>query len=225
MSYEILLLIGLGLLVTWGIWASVSRSADGPEVGDTYSAYDDDKAPERKHWLVGKKGASKDKVYHVGQRTVTIGRKPSNFIQIQESEVSRVHCRLQWSPQGMVISDLDSSLGTEVESEPIASNKPKPLSDGDTIAIGPAEFTYRETADFDTNYEFIEQNEGGEQYEAITTVNGQAEWRRAILAEIERADGDLEVAASNIGLEPDAFERLMEQQGIDPAEAPEDSSA
>ena len=169
---------------------------------------------EKKHWLVGKTGSVRGKVYHIGQRTVTVGRKPTNFVQLTDEEVSRIHCRFQWTRDGMTISDLDSTVGTLVDGEPLPSETEEILEDGCLIEIGETEFIYHLEGDFETNYEFIEQKAKGEKFEAVTAVKETGEWKRAILAELERAGGDPAEAAKNIGIEEEAFDKLMDEQDI-----------
>lgn len=54
--------------------------------------------------LVGKAGAVAGQTFHIGYRTVTIGRGTTNFIQVTDEDASRKPCQLTpregWSGPG-----------------------------------------------------------------------------------------------------------------------------
>lgn len=70
----------------------------------------------------------------VGTGQMTIGRTPDNDIAIGDMLVSRRHARLLTGPQGLVIEDLGSANGTQVNGRRIAG--PTPLRDGDLVTVG-----------------------------------------------------------------------------------------
>ncbi|TWS24746.1 ATP-binding cassette domain-containing protein [Tsukamurella sputi] len=70
----------------------------------------------------------------VGSGQLTIGRTPDNDIALGDMLVSRRHARLLTGPQGLVIEDLGSANGTQVNGRRIAG--PTPLRDGDLVTIG-----------------------------------------------------------------------------------------
>ncbi|MET9326827.1 ATP-binding cassette domain-containing protein [Tsukamurella sp. NPDC003166] len=65
---------------------------------------------------------------------MTIGRTPDNDIALGDMLVSRRHARLLTGPQGLVIEDLGSANGTQVNGRRIAG--PTALRDGDLVTIG-----------------------------------------------------------------------------------------
>jgi hypothetical protein len=50
------------------------------------------------HWLVGLDGSVRDKTFLIGGRTMTIGRQPSNLIQVVDDDVAQT---LQLRPAAM----------------------------------------------------------------------------------------------------------------------------
>ncbi|MCA0156770.1 ATP-binding cassette domain-containing protein, partial [Tsukamurella sp. M9C] len=70
----------------------------------------------------------------VGTGQMTIGRTPDNDIAIGDMLVSRRHARLLTGPQGLVIEDLGSANGTQVNGRRIAG--PTSLRDGDLVTVG-----------------------------------------------------------------------------------------
>ena len=64
---------------------------------------------------------------------VTIGRDIDNDIPLDDTKLSRRHCRIVRAPEGFVLEDLESSNGTYVNGEKAGRLV---LSAGDTIVIG-----------------------------------------------------------------------------------------
>lgn len=71
--------------------------------------------------------------YAVSEGQGTIGRDPSNAIQIVDTEVSRIHCRYQAAGDRLEVADLQSANGTFVNGKAIERCR---LNDGDRIKIG-----------------------------------------------------------------------------------------
>lgn len=65
---------------------------------------------------------------------ITIGRTPDNDLAIADMLVSRRHARLLTGPQGLVIEDLGSANGTQVNGRRIAGATA--LRDGDVVTVG-----------------------------------------------------------------------------------------
>ncbi len=64
---------------------------------------------------------------------VTVGRDEDNDLMVDDAKLSRQHCRIARTPEGLVIEDLDSSNGTYVNGAPTTRHL---LSAGDTVFIG-----------------------------------------------------------------------------------------
>ena len=92
--------------------------------------------------------------YVLQKDTITIGKLPSNDIQLKDSTVSRNHCRIVKSGTGYVIIDSQSTNGTFVNGKQINEID---LNPGDNIAIGRTDITYNQVADEHDYYETDDQ--------------------------------------------------------------------
>ncbi|MEK7467242.1 MAG: FHA domain-containing protein [Planctomycetota bacterium] len=72
-------------------------------------------------------------VFETDQPAVTFGRSPDCAIQVGDQAASRLHCRLESTPEGWKLVDLESSNGTSVNGQLTNSRL---LRDGDVISIG-----------------------------------------------------------------------------------------
>jgi len=77
-------------------------------------------------------GEEQGTVYPVNKPRFLIGRTNADAA-INDTLVSRLHCALEISADGVVLQDLESTNGTLVDGKPIRS---APLSDGATFRIG-----------------------------------------------------------------------------------------
>ncbi|MFL6449682.1 MAG: sigma 54-interacting transcriptional regulator [Bryobacteraceae bacterium] len=66
----------------------------------------------------------------------TIGRHPTNSVSIRDGSVSRHHCLIRRREDGYYLSDLESSNGTSLNGELIATERL--LANGDLISFGDA---------------------------------------------------------------------------------------
>ncbi|MHC4778192.1 MAG: FHA domain-containing protein [Planctomycetota bacterium] len=73
-------------------------------------------------------------VYRLGDRgKISVGRAPTNDIQIRETRSSRIHCQIETVPGGYKLVDLESRNGTRVNDDVVNS---RVLNPGDRIQIG-----------------------------------------------------------------------------------------
>src|SRR5688572_14862071 len=78
-------------------------------------------------------GRDKGKRFDLRGEGITIGRDGSNRIQLNDSEVSRRHCEIRRTDEGIVLADLTSSNGSFVNLEKIDERL---LKNGDRLQIG-----------------------------------------------------------------------------------------
>ncbi|MFO1022893.1 MAG: FHA domain-containing protein [Planctomycetales bacterium] len=83
-------------------------------------------------------GHYKGKTIQLPDREVIIGRERDCYIRLFSAEISRHHCRLKMSREGLTIEDLNSSNGTFLNGQQIA--EATALKSGDCFKVGPAEF-------------------------------------------------------------------------------------
>lgn len=69
-----------------------------------------------------------------------VGRTPDNDLVLADPAVSRHHCAISATNGGFVITDLQSTHGTRVGSEPVGA--PRLLADGDVVGIGDTELRF-----------------------------------------------------------------------------------
>jgi predicted component of type VI protein secretion system len=73
------------------------------------------------------------------ERAFSIGRSPSTDLQVDDPNVSRVHCRIQFHERRWEIQDLKSSNGTFVNGHRVER---QPLAFGDRIRLGGLEIEF-----------------------------------------------------------------------------------
>ena len=73
--------------------------------------------------------------FHLHEMVTQIGRQSANHLQIRDPEVSKIHCKLEVTSAGLLLSDMDSANGTFVNGQVV---KKYLLSENDKIQIGGA---------------------------------------------------------------------------------------
>lgn len=71
-------------------------------------------------------------------KEMLIGRDEGCFIRMGSPDISRKHCSLRATPEGIRVADLGSSNGTWVNDVKIV--EPTILNSGDLLRVGPASF-------------------------------------------------------------------------------------
>lgn len=138
---------------------------------------DEPRAPDSPH-LIFHEPDGEETVVPLGDRSVSLGRRASNDIQILEPTVSREHARIiAEGDDGWVIEDLDSAHGTFVNEVRV---RRRPLRHNDRIRLAKAE---RHAVVFRTRQEFSDLMETAEEIEP-TAENLRNLWA---LLEISKA--------------------------------------
>jgi len=133
---SVILVLGVFLVVVGAFW--FFRSPNKKEEGIPRKNLN--LSSESFHWLVGASEFLADKIFHIGNRSVTLGRGPSNFVQIEDPKVSRKHCKFSTEGDFLILSLIKDSgeilvNGTSVEAD-------MHLNDGDQISMGDSSFYY-----------------------------------------------------------------------------------
>jgi pSer/pThr/pTyr-binding forkhead associated (FHA) protein len=76
---------------------------------------------------------------------VTLGRDSSCDIRIPVAAVSRTHCRVEVTGDGVFVEDLGSRNGTYRNEDKVEERQP--LEPGDRLAVGPVVFTVQINGD------------------------------------------------------------------------------
>ncbi|MDD3119051.1 MAG: FHA domain-containing protein [Victivallales bacterium] len=74
-----------------------------------------------------------------GAYEVTFGRSEKNDICVLDRQSSRFHCKIVFSPEGMVLKDSGSTNGVKINHNPVKGAAP--LDFGDFIMIGRTVYT------------------------------------------------------------------------------------
>lgn len=78
--------------------------------------------------------------FELKKRTTTVGRHPNNDISLLLESVSRFHARIESRENGWALIDLNSSNGTFLNGERIAT--PRTIANNDVITFGRADFVF-----------------------------------------------------------------------------------
>jgi len=79
------------------------------------------------------------KIFPVEEGTSIIGRDSGNTVQLLFESVSRQHAKMEISPDGCTIEDLESSNGTMVNGKKVSRQE---LKDADDVKIGDCVFKF-----------------------------------------------------------------------------------
>lgn len=90
--------------------------------------------------LVVQNGKYQGKRIKIPEREIVIGRDETAGIRIGSDDVSRQHCRLTASSNGLLVRDLGSRNGTFVDGVPIGNTAEFLLRPGGTLTVGPMTF-------------------------------------------------------------------------------------
>lgn len=88
--------------------------------------------------LVVETGKHKGRKVKLATGRIVIGRAEDAQIRVGSTDVSRHHCELLPTAQGVLVNDLDSINGTQVNGEAITTEFL--LAPGNTLTVGPMQF-------------------------------------------------------------------------------------
>lgn len=163
----------------------------------------------KQNWLVGKGGELDGKAFHLAQRQATIGRAPSNFIQVTDPNVSRQQCQVRPHPDGIEVVDMTSTNAMMVNGQAVNQAV---LEDGDMLQLGATSFVFKAEGDYAKNaaWEPKEAGAGVRNTTAMMTAEEAAQLAAAWKA-YEEHDKDLDAAAASMGMPAEAFKTLLER--------------
>ncbi|QDG54104.1 FHA domain-containing protein [Persicimonas caeni] len=164
------------------------------------------------NWLVGQSESVAGQNFHLGERTVTIGRGLGNFIQISDENASRVHAQFNASPVGVKVKDMGSSNGTLLNGEKLEPEQPRRLQDGDEIAIGDAVFVYRKEGNFQdqalTGKKDIQASQQ-KKTQALGAIGGGGSLKEQMEKAVIENGGDFEKAAAQVGIDVEMLKKIV----------------
>jgi serine phosphatase RsbU (regulator of sigma subunit) len=96
--------------------------------------------------LITLRGPEAGRHFSVESESTTLGRQVDCGICLAGKQVSRQHARIRFEEGRHFIEDLGSSNGTYLNGRRLVPHAPTPISDQDTVQIGPYVFGLRDTA-------------------------------------------------------------------------------
>ncbi len=166
----------------------------------------------KRHWLLGKEGSVAGKNFHIGERVATIGRAPTNFVQIKDENASRIQTRLSAGDHGLVIEDMESSNGTYVNDQRLGAKRS--LRDGDTIRIGSDVFEYRAYGNFGVNHG-LQRKQAGKGAIKATELNEES-FESVVMRTLQETNNDVALAAQILDVDVELLRAFMDRSGIKP---------
>lgn len=189
--------------------AERSSPSPSPSTDKIKSPQNTESPGKKQNWLEGVGGEVKGKTYHIGQRAVTVGRAPTNFVQIMDTAVSRFHVRLTPVGQGLELQDMNSSIGTKVNQKPV--NKAT-LKHGDTFSIGDAVFVFHLEAEFAVNEGLVGRKAvGGNSIKPTMMEEDGSMLDQIVMNALDEYKGDAIKVAQVTKLSVDAVERIRKK--------------
>ncbi|MEE2829028.1 MAG: FHA domain-containing protein [Myxococcota bacterium] len=172
------------------------KSAGGGQTSSDSGSVDDG---IKRHWLLLIENSVQKGAWHIGDRTATIGRAPTNFVQLDYGDVTRVHAQVRMTSAGFQLLDMTSSNGTLLNDKPV---KQVVLKDRDVLTLGTRSLVYRAEGDFGVNTGFDRKAAGKRQVNEGTQIAGVREMDQAIEAHMALAEtgNDFAAAAEKLGI-------------------------
>jgi hypothetical protein len=199
-------IVTLGILALVGLVVLVLKLKGESSTAAASPAGAPSEPKEKIHWLVARKGVDLGRSWHIGSRRVTVGRGPTNFVQLKDGGVSRVQCQVVPEGDGLAVLDMTSSNGTFVNGKAVRKHV---LANGDLLRVAATELEYQRSGDFE-NAAFERKEAGYTAHKTTRAVQGLK-----VYAEAEehmlRADGDVEKAAASMGIPIDEFRALVDE--------------
>jgi serine phosphatase RsbU (regulator of sigma subunit) len=93
--------------------------------------------------LIILQGPDVGRKFHLNEEVTVLGRQPESSICLPARAVSREHARISRDQDGFFVEDLDSSNGTFLNNKRLPIRQPVPLTERDTLQVGPYYFALR----------------------------------------------------------------------------------
>jgi pSer/pThr/pTyr-binding forkhead associated (FHA) protein/soluble lytic murein transglycosylase-like protein len=122
-----------------------SRKTRGSKSGKKSAAPRSGGLLSRSEWTLVPTERGRKRALHVRNRVVTVGRKGSANLALEDESVSRMHARLDRDGDRLFVTDLKSRNGILVNEEPALRAE---LHDGDVVSFGDLAFEVRHTTAF-----------------------------------------------------------------------------
>ena len=206
---SMIMIVALFVLVVVGFLYVQSQSGAPDTVQIQTTPAEKTAAAPKENWLVGKGGDMDGRSFHIAQRSVTIGRAPSNFIQVTDPNVSRQQCQLKPHADGLEVVDMTSTNAMMVNGEAVSQAV---LKDGDMLQVGTTSFIYRAAGDLGENAAWAPKAAGAESRNTTAQMTAEEATKLAeAWTTYEAHDKDLDAAAEAMGIPAEALQTLLDQ--------------
>jgi diguanylate cyclase (GGDEF)-like protein len=88
----------------------------------------------------------------LGEQSVVIGRGEDCEIRVLDNSVSRRHCRIEHTPEGYLVLDMQSTNGTFINDVPSKDGNALLMKDGDSLRVGNCIFRYLAGGNVEAEY-------------------------------------------------------------------------
>ncbi len=170
------------------------------------------KSDVKVNWLMGIGGCVEGQAFLVGHRMVTIGRNPTNFIQVTDEEASRTHTQITPRDGFLQVVDMNSRNGTLVDGKPVTQGR---LMPGQELRVGDAIFRFHLTGDFERDASLERKEADALKFASTIKADGQ-NLLSMLQSTLKEAGGDYEAAAKELGIEANVLRHLTAQKGVKP---------
>ncbi len=207
MNVVILVLLAVAAVAVFFAFKGGGGGSEPAKATSTPEPPPPERSTEKVHWLEALNGDAEGKTWHIGSRRVTIGRGPSNYVQVTDPNVSRTQAQLVPEGATLVLVDMTSSNGTRVNDDVV---KRHVLQQDDVLKLGKEEFRYHLKGDFDSNAAWDPKAAGKEARNTTRALSGR-DARAMVLAInlLEEHEGDVEAAAAAMGIGETDFKELL----------------
>jgi len=195
-------LIAIAIVIVVAVLFTRASGNKAPAVARTPARVEGPK----QHFLVGKGGELDGQAFHIGNRIATVGRAPSNYVQLNSPEVSRMAAQIDAKGDAPKVIDMNSAAGIRINGKPVNEGT---LTEGDELQVGDQVFTYHLEGDFKKNAAFGAKAIGKEV--AATTMDASANLAIRAQAAYALHKGDEEAAAKETGVTVEELRSLLSQ--------------
>jgi len=171
-----------------------------------------ERAKQAEACLILVRGTPQGHKYELNRGEMTLGRDPSADICISDQSISKKHAKLEKKGGKVVLTDLNSSNGTQINGKKLAPNEPVTLGKEDMIKMGSSMLKFLPAGELETLY--LGQLGDAAHMDAMTKIYNKGYLLEALEAEFKRAKA-LRTDFSVLFFDIDHFKKTNDTHGHD----------
>jgi diguanylate cyclase (GGDEF)-like protein len=171
-----------------------------------------ERAKQAEACLILVRGTPQGHKYELSHPEMTLGRDPSADICIADQSISKKHAKLEKKAGKVVLTDLNSSNGTQVNGKKLAPNEPMTLGKEDMIKVGSSMLKFLPAGELETLY--LGQLGDAAHVDSMTKIYNKGYLLEALEAEFKRAKA-LRTDFSVLFFDIDHFKKTNDTYGHD----------